>query len=129
MTQLRTSTFLDAAGLVVDETSPTRLVGHIELGPEHHTPWGIVHGGVYATAVESAASIGASAAVADRGMVAVGLTNTTQFLRSLTEGRVVVEGTALHQGRTQQLWVVDITDQSGRLVARGELRLQNVAAS
>ena len=63
----------------------------------------------------------------DQGQVAVGLTNTTHFLRSLTAGRVSVEATALNQGRTQQLWQVNITDESGRLIAHGEVRLQNVA--
>ncbi len=124
-----TPRFVDAASLVVDEVSGSRVLGHIELGPEHHTPWGIVHGGVYATAVESVASIGATAAVEDRDMLAVGLTNTTHFLRSLTSGTVNVDAVALNQGRTQQLWRVDITDDRGRLVAHGELRLQNVARS
>jgi 1,4-dihydroxy-2-naphthoyl-CoA hydrolase len=119
--------FLRAAGLIFDEITASRVTGHLVLGPDHHTPWGIVHGGVYTTAVESTASVGASTAVRDRGQVAVGLTNTTHFLRSVTEGRVKVEATALSQGRTQQLWRVDITDESGRLVAHGEVRLQNVA--
>jgi 1,4-dihydroxy-2-naphthoyl-CoA hydrolase len=119
--------FLRAAGLVFDEITAARVTGHLLLGPEHHTPWGIVHGGVYATAIESAASVGASTAVRDQGQVAVGLTNTANFLRSVTAGRVNVDATALYQGRTQQLWRVDITDESGRLVAHGELRLQNVA--
>ena len=119
--------FLQTSGLVIDEISPTKVTGHIDLGIQHHTPWGIVHGGVYATAVESAASIGASAAVREKGQVAVGLTNTTHFLRSLTEGRVDVVALALNQGRTQQLWRVDVTDSGGRLVAHGELRLQNLA--
>ena len=121
------SAFLRAAGLIVGEVSASRVTGHVQLGPEHHTPWGIVHGGVYTTAIESAASIGASAAVRDKGQVAVGLTNTTHFLRSLSTGRLNVEATALSQGRTQQLWRVDITDGSGRLIAHGEVRLQNVA--
>jgi 1,4-dihydroxy-2-naphthoyl-CoA hydrolase len=120
--------FVAHAGLVVEEVGPTRVAGHIELNSDHHTPWGIVHGGVYATAVESAASIGATFAVRDRNQVAVGLTNTTHFLRSLTSGRVQVEAEALYQGRTHQLWRVDITDESGRLVAHGELRLQNIQA-
>ncbi|HUC06079.1 MAG TPA: PaaI family thioesterase [Acidimicrobiales bacterium] len=120
------SAFGAAAGLVVDEVHATRVLGHIDLGPEHHTPWGVVHGGVYTTAVESAASIGASFAVAERGEFAVGLTNTTQFLRSLTAGRVGVEAVALHQGRTQQFWRVEITDDRERLIAHGELRLQNL---
>ena len=121
------SAFLRVAGLVFDEITAERVTGHLQLGPEHHTPWGIVHGGVYATAIESAASVGASHAVRDKGQVAVGLTNTTHFLRSLTAGQVNVEAVALSQGRTQQLWRVDITDESGRLIAHGELRLQNVA--
>jgi 1,4-dihydroxy-2-naphthoyl-CoA hydrolase len=121
------SAFLRVAGLVFDEITADRVTGHLQLGPEHHTPWGIVHGGVYTTAVESAASVGASHAVRDKGQVAVGLTNTTHFLRSMTAGQVNVEATALSQGRTQQLWRVDITDDSGRLIAHGELRLQNVA--
>jgi uncharacterized protein (TIGR00369 family) len=118
--------FLAAAGLEVTELTPTRVVGHIHLGSDHHTPWGMVHGGVYATAVESAASLGASAAVEHQGLVAVGLTNTTHFVRPFTSGRVTVTAVALNQGRTQQLWQVDIKDQAGRLIAHGELRLQNV---
>lgn len=120
------SAFVAAAGLVVDSVAPDRVVGHIDLDERHHTPWGIIHGGVYTTAVESAASIGASAAIADRGQVAVGLTNTTHFLRSVTSGRVEVEAVALNQGRTQQLWQVDVTDGSGKRLAHGEVRLQNL---
>jgi uncharacterized protein (TIGR00369 family) len=121
--------FVAGSGLIMDHISSDRVIGHIVLGSEHHTPWGIVHGGVYATAVESAASIGATTAVADQGQVAVGLTNTTHFLRSLAAGRVTVDAVAMYQGRTHQLWRVDITDESGRLVAHGELRLQNIAAA
>jgi 1,4-dihydroxy-2-naphthoyl-CoA hydrolase len=122
------SGFVKGAGLVLDEITPSKVTGHIQLDAGHHTPWGIVHGGVYATAIESAASIGASTAVLERDQVAVGLTNTTHFLRALSAGTVKVEALALHQGRTHQLWRVDITDESNRLVAHGEVRLQNVNA-
>jgi uncharacterized protein (TIGR00369 family) len=111
---------------VLDDVSGTRVAGHVEVGEAHHTPWGVVHGGVWATVVESAASVGASTAVRDDGMYAVGLTNTTHFLRAVASGRVEVEAVALNQGRTQQLWRVDVRDDRGKLVAHGELRLQNV---
>jgi uncharacterized protein (TIGR00369 family) len=124
----RAGAFVRHAGLIVDEASPTHVLGHIELTSDHHTPWGIVHGGVYSTAVESAASIGASAVVRDQDQVAVGLTNTTHFLRSVASGRVQVEAEAVYQGRTHQLWRADITDESGRLIAHGEVRLQNIQA-
>ena len=121
--------FVVVAGLILQEISGARVTGYIDLSAEHHTPWGIVHGGVYSTAIETAASIGASTAVKERGEVAVGLTNTTHFLRSVTSGRVRVEAVALNQGRTQQLWRVDIENDSGKLVAHGEVRLQNVTAT
>ena len=120
------SQFLVAAGLVVDAAGGTRVAGHIDLGPDHHTPWGVVHGGVYTAAVESAASLGASLAVRDRGQFAVGVHNATDFLRPATSGRAEVIAEPLQQGRVQQLWLVTITDERGRALARGQLRLQNV---
>jgi len=120
------STFLAAAGLEMTEVSGARVVGHFELGSQHHTPWGVVHGGVYTTAVESAASVGATAAVADKGQSAVGLHNATDFLRASNGGRADVLATPLQQGRTQQLWLVVITREDGKELARGQVRLQNV---
>ena len=121
------SRFVAAAGLEIDEVSGTRVVGHIELDENHHTPWGVVHGGVYTTAVESAASIGASLAVADRDEFAVGVHNATDFLRAATGGRVDVVAEPLQQGRVQQLWLVTVTSaDTGKAVARGQVRLQNV---
>ena len=121
------STFVAAAGLELDEVSGTRVTGHVELGPQHHTPWGVVHGGVYCTAVESAASIGASTAVADRQQFAVGVDNSTDFLRPMTTGRVDVVAEPVQQGRTLQLWLVTLTRaDDGKVVARGQVRLQNV---
>jgi uncharacterized protein (TIGR00369 family) len=105
---------------------PTRVTGALDLGPDHHTPWGVIHGGVYTTAIESVASVGASLAVIDRGQFAVGLNNNTDFLRPLTGGQVRVTAEAIHQGRSQQLWQVTITRPDGKLVARGQVRLQNV---
>jgi 1,4-dihydroxy-2-naphthoyl-CoA hydrolase len=120
------SAFVAAAGLVITTVRPDRFEGYIELGDAHHQPWGIVHGGVYATAVESAASLGASAFAAERGQYAVGVNNNTSFLRPLTAGRVDVTAWPIQQGRTQQLWQVEIVDQAGRLIATGQLRVANV---
>ncbi|WP_415974330.1 PaaI family thioesterase [Rhodococcus sp. 077-4] len=123
----KASTFVASAGLVVDEVSGTRVAGHIDLTAEHFTPWGVVHGGVYTTAVESAASIGASEAVKDRGEFAVGVHNGTDFLRASKGGRVDVVAEPLQQGRVQQLWLVTVTAaDSGKTIARGQVRLQNV---
>jgi len=118
LTREAASAFVAAAGLELDEVSGTKVVGHIDLSTDHHTPWGVVHGGVYTTAVESAASIGASTAVADRGEFAVGVHNGTDFLRARTEGRVDVVAVPIQQGRVQQLWsvVISATDDGVALM-------------
>jgi uncharacterized protein (TIGR00369 family) len=119
--------FLTATGFVPDEMTGTRVTGAVELGPDHHTPWGVVHGGVYATVIESAASIGASVAVQERGQFAVGVNNQTDFLRPMTSGRLDVVAEPVQQGRTLQLWLVTLTRaDDGKVVARGQVRLQNV---
>ena len=121
------SEFLRVAGLRFEEISGSKVTGWIELGVDHHTPWGVVHGGVYAAAVESAASVGASAAVKDRGQFAVGVNNNTDFLRPMKEGRVEVVAEPISQGKVQQLWQVIVTrSEDGKEVARGQVRLQNV---
>jgi 1,4-dihydroxy-2-naphthoyl-CoA hydrolase len=120
------SAFVAAMGFTTAEVSGTRVTGTAELGPEHHTPWGVVHGGVYCAIVESAASIGASTAVREHGQFSVGVNNSTDFVRSMTAGRIDVVAEPVQQGRTQQLWQVSLTREDGKLVAQGRVRLQNV---
>jgi uncharacterized protein (TIGR00369 family) len=120
------STFMQAAGLVLDKVETSHVTGWIDLGSGHHQPWGLVHGGVYTTAIESAASVGASTAAHEHGLLAVGVNNNTNFLRSMTEGRVTIDARAIQQGTTQQLWEVRITDDRERLIATGQVRLQNI---
>ncbi len=113
-----------------DEQSPTRVVGSVAADERHHQPWGLVHGGLYTTVVETFATVGAFEAIRDRGMQAVGVSNQTDFVRPHKSGRLSVEATPIHQGRTQQLWQVEIRrPDDGKLIARGQVRLQNIDAT
>ena len=122
---------MTALGFVLDEQSAderggcTRIRGHIDAGPDHHTPWGVVHGALYSGAIETAASLGASLAVEASGQFAVGVDNVTDFIRPVERGRLEVDARAVSQGRTLQLWEAEITDDRGRLVAKGRVRLAN----
>jgi 1,4-dihydroxy-2-naphthoyl-CoA hydrolase len=121
------SRFVAASGFEVTDATGSRVTGHVDLGPDQHTPWGVVHGGVYCSVIESAASIGASEAVRERGQFSVGVNNQTDFLRPMTEGRLDVVAEPIQQGRTLQLWLVTLTRaDDGKTVARGQVRLQNV---
>ncbi|MBB1010426.1 PaaI family thioesterase, partial [Dietzia sp. SLG510A3-3B2-2] len=56
----------------------------------------------------------------------VGVNNSTDFLRAVTEGTLTATGTPVHRGRSQQLWRVEIEDDRGRTAAVGQVRLANL---
>ncbi|MEV4466647.1 PaaI family thioesterase [Micromonospora echinofusca] len=120
-----TGGFVALLGLELDEVGGDRVVIRWQVRPELHQPFGIQHGGVYCSVAETAASIGGALWLGERGRV-VGVSNQTDFLRAVRDGELTAVGTPVHRGRSQQLWQVEITDADARLVARGQVRLQNL---
>jgi uncharacterized protein (TIGR00369 family) len=110
-------------GLRLVEVTKDGVTAAFDIRPELHQPYGLLHGGVLATVVETVGSI--SGATWYGGPV-VGTSNHTNFLRATREGTLTAQSRPVHRGRTQQLWDVDITDEQGRLVARGQLRVANL---
>ncbi len=119
--------FDNELGLVFTELTPDGAQARLEVQPKLLQPMGIVHGGVYCSMVESMASVAAWAWIsANGGGSVVGVNNNTDFLRAIGSGTVYGTATPVHRGRRQQLWSVTITDVDERMVARGQVRLQNL---
>ena len=97
--------------------------GRFEVTDSVRQPFGLVHGGAYAALAESLASVATYAAVAPDGMIAVGQSNHTSFLRPVTEGSVHAEARRRHRGRTTWVWEVDFSDDEGRLCALSRVTL------
>jgi 1,4-dihydroxy-2-naphthoyl-CoA hydrolase len=124
------SAFMELLDISFDEITSGSVSGSVVGDERHHQPWGLVHGGLFTTVIETFATTGAFEAVKDRGQQAVGVSNMTDFLRPHRNGRLNVEAVAIHQGRTQQLWQVELRrHDDGKLVARGQVRLQNIDAA
>lgn len=121
------SGFNSILGLRFDEVTPDRVTLSLDVRPDLLQPYGIVHGGVWCSLVETAASVAAAQWFGERGRV-VGVSNQTDFLRAIGEGTATAVATPVHRGRLQQLWLVEITGPDGRLVARGQVRIQNLPA-
>lgn len=117
--------FGEYLGLEIKAADGDEVVGTWTAEPRMHQPYGIVHGGIHCSIVETLASIGAGLWLADRGTV-VGVTNSTDFFKAVSEGRLTSVARPLHRGRSQQVWIVETEDENGRLVARGQVRLQNL---
>ena len=113
-------------GLTIDSATGDEVVAHFEVRPELLQPYGLLHGGVLCSVVETVGSVAGATWFGDRGNV-VGTSNHTNFLRGVREGVLTAVATPIHRGRTQQLWSVDVRDEQQRLVAKGELRVANLA--
>ena len=87
-------------GLEMVEFSDDEVRARVQLRDELKQPMGLLHGGVYASIAESLASLATALAVLDRGEAAMGLSNSTSFLRPVTEGFVHAHATRLHRGRS-----------------------------
>jgi 1,4-dihydroxy-2-naphthoyl-CoA hydrolase len=120
--------FDNELGLVFTELTPDGARAQIEVQPKLLQPMGIVHGGVYCSMIESMASVAAWTwfNANSAGGNVVGVNNNTDFLRAISSGTVFGTATPVHRGRRQQLWLVTITDTADRIVARGQVRLQNL---
>lgn len=117
--------FTDYLGVQFEEVTADRVVATWTANESLHQPFGIVHGGAHCGVVETLASIGASVWLGDKGKV-VGVNNSTDFYRAVSEGELTSTATPVHRGRSQQVWVVETVDAEGRMVSRGQVRLQNL---
>jgi uncharacterized protein (TIGR00369 family) len=121
--------FDNQLGLVFTELSPDGARAQLEITPKLLQPFGIVHGGVYCSMIETMASMaGYTWLTAHGGGAVVGVNNNTDYLRSISSGTVYGSATPVHRGRRQQLWLVTIAEAGDRVVARGQVRLQNLEA-
>lgn len=117
--------FVGMVGLEVRYGEDGTVSGTLPIRPELQQPYGIVHGGVYCTIVETLASHAAARRAMADGNVVVGVSNATDFLRATREGVLEAIAEPVHVGRTQHLWQVRIWRQAdGKAVARGQVRLQ-----
>jgi len=112
-----------AMGLRFVRATPAEVIAEVDIGPHHRQPHGIVHGGVYASMIETVCSTGAVLHAAQRGDTCVGLENHTSFLHAVREGTLRVTAKPLTRGRRTQVWEATIVDPAGRVAATGRVRL------
>jgi uncharacterized protein (TIGR00369 family) len=84
----------------------------------HYNPIGVVHGGVVATLLDTAAACAVHATL-DAGQAYTSLDLTTKFVRPMTlqSGLVRCEGRVLHRGGRTAVAEATLVDESGRLLA------------
>jgi 1,4-dihydroxy-2-naphthoyl-CoA hydrolase len=114
---------LDLTSVDADEVRASLVVT-----PDLLQPYGLLHGGVLCSIVETLGSVGGATWFGERGHV-VGTSNHTNLLRSARDGaQLQAVATPVHRGRTSQLWSVEVRDEQDKLVATGQLKVANLPA-
>jgi uncharacterized protein (TIGR00369 family) len=109
-------------GIEMDTMSPERVTATMPVTPDHHQPFGRLHGGVSVVLAESAASVGGHLAAPD-GHTAVGVEINANHVRAVREGQLTATATPLHTGRSTQVWAIKIRDADDRLVCASRCTL------
>jgi 1,4-dihydroxy-2-naphthoyl-CoA hydrolase len=102
-------------GLEILEATPELGRAQVKIHDRLKQPFGLVHGGVYASIAESLASVCTGVTVFPEGKTASGLSNQTSFLRPMVEGTIHAVAVRKHAGRTTWVWEVEQSDDQGRL--------------
>ena len=102
----------------LESVEPGRVVFGAEPAEYHYNPIGSVHGGVYATLLDSATGC-AVHSLLPAGVGYTSLDLTVKFLRAVTvgTGRVRCTGTVTHLGSRTALAEARLTDTADRLLA------------
>ena len=95
----------------------------LEIRDELRQPFGLMHGGVMSTLIESVCSRATGIAVSEQGMAAMGQSIEVSFIRPVTEGAIEVRAKARHRGRTTWLWQAEVVNDEGKPCALAQMTI------
>ena len=105
------------------QLDPDDARARIEMRDELRQPYGILHGGVYSSLVESLCSAATAVAVHERGMIAMGQSIEVSFLRPVSSGHAEARAVARHRGKTTWVWQVEVRDDDERVCAVAKMTI------
>ncbi len=119
-----TNPFMRRCGITVTHVERDSAVSEMTVGPEDFNPGGTLHGGALYTLADAAAT---TAARTD-GHRYTTTDGQIRYHRAVTSGTVRAVAHIRHRGRTLCSAAVEITDESGRLLADASYSIFRLAA-
>jgi len=104
-------------GFRIAEAGGGRAVAVLRSGPEHFNPMGTLHGGVLCDIADAAMGY-AFASTLEAGESFTTVELKINYLRPVREARLRAEGRVVQRGRTLGYVECQVTDDSGKLVAK-----------
>jgi 1,4-dihydroxy-2-naphthoyl-CoA hydrolase len=121
----RLSPLDDKLGIRITDFDPERMVATMPVDGNQQ-PFGLLHGGATCSLVET---VGSWAAIINAGpdRRVVGVELNASYVRAATSGTVTAVATPVRRGRTLSTFLVEVTDDAGRVTATARLTCMTLA--
>ena len=123
------NTAVSQMGIEFTEVGDDYLVARMPVDARTRQPAGLLHGGATMLLAETMASCAAWQTIDREVTTAVGLEINANHLRAVREGWVSARVTAIHTGRSTQIWEVRVSDEKDRLVSISRVTISLIAAA
>ncbi len=115
--QMFKNTLMETLDIEIVEITDEYVLGKMPVSPKVHQPDGVLHGGATVALAETIGSM-ASLLLFNRAKFVIrGIEISANHVKSIREGFVFAKASAIHKGRTTQLWEIKITDEEDNLIS------------
>jgi 1,4-dihydroxy-2-naphthoyl-CoA hydrolase len=116
-------TLAEALGIEITHIGENSITATMPVDHRTIQPMGLLHGGASVALAETVGSISANGTIDHDKQYCVGLEINANHIRGVRSGLVKGTSTALHIGRSTQVWEIKITDEADRLVCVSRLTI------
>lgn len=93
------------------------LTARMPVTSKVHQPDGVLHGGASVALAESIGSAAAIVFLGQENSTIRGLEISANHIKSISDGFVYAKATALHRGKSTQLWQIRIENEAAELIS------------
>ncbi len=111
------NTLMETLNIEIVEITDAYVLGKMPVTSKVHQPDGVLHGGATVALAETIGSMASLLLYNSTDFVIRGIEISANHIKSIREGFVFAKASAIHKGRTTQLWEIKITDEADNLIS------------
>lgn len=115
--QMFKNTLMQTLDIEIVDITEDYVLGKMPVTSKVHQPDGVLHGGATVALAETIGSMASFLLSNSTDFVIRGIEISANHLKSVREGFVYAKASAIHKGKTTQLWEIKITDEEDNLIS------------
>lgn len=115
MSMSRMTGMVELLGIEIVREGQGLMVMQMPVTEKVLQPYGYLHGGANVVLAETAASIGAARQI-DDDEITFGMEINANHVKTKQDGVITATAKCRHQGRSSQIWEIEITDEENDMV-------------